>query len=66
MNARRQDGVAALFLASLQGHGEIVKRLLASGADVHAEVDDGMTATRIAAQQGHQEIVEALENAGRQ
>lgn len=46
-----------LFIASNKGHTEIVKHLIAAGADVHA-IDDFALFT--ASENGHTEIVELL------
>jgi FOG: Ankyrin repeat len=49
-----------LFVASLQGHLEIVQALLAAKADVNAKVNDGPSALLMASQQGHVEVVRTL------
>ena len=37
VNAANDEGCTALYRASFRGHHVIVQRLLASGADIHAE-----------------------------
>jgi len=60
VNARRRDGVTALFLATHLMHTEIVKVLLKHNADVKITSVDGTTALRIAEQHGNAEIVTLL------
>lgn len=55
---------AALHAASQNGHAEIVRLLLAAGADVNAKGDDEVTALHAASQNGHVEIVKLLLAAG--
>lgn len=50
----------ALWLASKNGHTEVVRVLLEAGADVHAE--DGY-ALQMASEWGHAEIIDLLNNA---
>ena len=54
------DGTTALMLAAQDGHVEIVRLLLESGADKHLAMNDGRTALIVAPQRGHLEIVELL------
>jgi serine/threonine-protein phosphatase 6 regulatory ankyrin repeat subunit B len=53
-----------LILASQNGHKEIVKTLLAKGADVNAKMNDGATALILASKKGYKEIKELLVGAG--
>ena len=46
----------------MQGHRDVVIRLLSSGADLNAEHNDGRTALDMAEEYGHQEVVEVLKN----
>jgi len=51
--------------ASRNGHKEIVKALIAKGADVNAKDNEGRnTALFYAASHGHQDVVKALKQAG--
>jgi ankyrin repeat protein len=54
----------ALMFATQSGSLEIVKLLLAAGADVNAKESHHMTALMWAAERGHIEIVQALLAAG--
>ena len=57
-------GDTALTLASKYGNVEIVKVLLAAGADQHKADDDGWTPLMRAAYGGHMEVVQVLLAAG--
>ena len=57
------DSYSLLSIASMEGHDQIVKRLLAKGADVNALVD-GLSALHIASQKGHESIVRILLDKG--
>lgn len=54
------QGVTPLILASQEGHTEIVKLLLANGADKQETNCSGKTAIQLASMNGHTEIVELL------
>ena len=57
----RYKGLTALMGASVDGHLEIVKYLISTGADVNAKNDDGWTALIFASTtKGHLEIVKYL------
>lgn len=59
--------VTALWMASKNGHTEVVKLLLDKGADVNVKVTmngDGWTALKIAKKRGQTDIVGVLERAG--
>ena len=65
VNAKREDGSTPLHGAAEGGHGEIVKMLIAAGADLHATTvpmlgGGGWTPLHSAARQGHRGIVELL------
>lgn len=64
VNAKRNDGVTALWLAAQEGHTEVVNVLLAAKADVNAKKNDGGTALMAAAVNGHLPVVERLLAAG--
>ena len=59
-----ETGQTALMGASGGGHLEIVKGLLAGGADKDKAADNGTTPLYIAAQEGHIAVVEALLKVG--
>jgi len=54
----------ALLIASIHGHTEVVKLLLAAGANTEAKLGPGCTALLRASTNGHAEVVEALLEAG--
>jgi ankyrin repeat protein len=56
-------GETALILASQAGNNEIVKKLLATGSNIHHRSHAG-TAIIMAAQEGHAEVLETLIKAG--
>jgi serine/threonine-protein phosphatase 6 regulatory ankyrin repeat subunit B len=62
VNARNDKGVTALMATAFQPDGkpDIVRVLIAAGADVNANQTGGGTALMFAAMQGHGEIVQAL------
>ena len=47
-------------MASQEGHGAIVRKLLASSADVNPQTKSGYTALMAASQEGHAAIVKEL------
>ena len=55
-----KDGNTALIIASQRGYLDIVKALIAAGADVNAASKDGNTALTVASSNGHLEVVKAL------
>jgi len=50
INKKDKDGNTALILASWNGHNEIVKSLLANGANINEKGEDGWTALISASQ----------------
>lgn len=54
------DGVTALHAAAANGHGEVVKLLLDSGASAEAATASGETALHLAAQSGCAAAIQAL------
>ena len=65
VNVKDNWGVSALMLASVYGHLEVVKALLAANADVNLRSKTaGLTALFYASSRGHLEIVKVLIEAG--
>ena len=59
-NARRDDGLTPLHLASSQGTVEVARLLLEYGADVEAVTESGRTAFQVASEEGRDEITKLL------
>ena len=64
VNQGDNDGVTPLYVASENGHLEIVKFLIASGGSVNEGDKDGITPLMIASNYGHFEVVKVLLAAG--
>jgi ankyrin repeat protein len=64
IDARADNGMTPLILASWRGHAKVVELLLREGADVNAATDIGTTALRLATERGHREIIRMLQEAG--
>ena len=62
-NSRDESGYSALSAASENNHLEIVKLLVASGADINYE-SSGFTALKLATMAGNAEVVEYLRGQG--
>jgi uncharacterized protein len=61
INTKDKDGVTALWIASQQGHADVVKLLLSKGAEVNVRRnEDGITAVYIASLNGHADVVALL------
>ncbi|KAL2862632.1 ankyrin repeat domain-containing protein [Aspergillus lucknowensis] len=58
------SGCTVLALASWRGHVELVRVLIARGADVNAVDEDGLTPLWGAKAEGHSEVVDVLVKAG--
>jgi ankyrin repeat protein len=58
------NGYNALHVAAENGHLDIVKGLISSGADVNIAANNGFTALHFAAQNGHLDIVKKLTSSG--
>ena len=59
------NGATPLFKSAHQGHLEVVRFLVESGADKHqGRTDNGSTPLSIAADQGHLEVVRFLVESG--
>jgi len=61
---QRQDGEAALLLASRAGGVDVVRALLARGADVAAKTSRGFTSLIFAAAEGHATVAGVLVETG--
>jgi uncharacterized protein len=59
-----KDGGSALLMASLKGHLEVVRVLLAAGVDVNTKDSNGTTALILAAWKRHLGVVQALIDKG--
>ncbi|KAJ9442327.1 hypothetical protein DIPPA_19608 [Diplonema papillatum] len=62
--ARDSDGRTALHTTSENGHSEVVKELIAAGANVDVQNKNGATALWIASQNGHSAVVKEFIAAG--
>ena len=60
VNTKDRDGETHLHEAGLNGHIDVVRLLLANGADVNAKDDKGNTPLHWAAMLGHQDVSELL------
>ena len=60
VNAKANDDVTALMMASQNDHKEVVELLLAKGADINAKDKNGTTALMMASQNDHKEVVDLL------
>ena len=65
-NARDDDGMTALMYAASSENNdpELLKSLLARGAEINIKAKDGETALKLAGRKGKTEIVRLLEKAG--
>lgn len=63
IQTRDKNGRTALMAAAMNGYIDIVRILLAAGADVNVMSKDGKTALALAAYAGHTNILELLLNA---
>merc|ERR1712100_873013 len=63
-NARSDNNMTALMIASGEGHLNIVKYLVEKGADVHACNNSNLTALMIASGEGYLEVVKYLVEKG--
>jgi ankyrin repeat protein len=64
INAKDEDGFAALHYATLEGHPDIVEILLENGADVNAKTKNGRTVLQFVESEGSTGIVQLLKDAG--
>ncbi len=65
VNKARNDGVTPLFIASQNGHCDVVDALVGGGADVNKASNNGVTPLYIASEKGHCNVVDALVGGGR-
>jgi len=61
---RKERGLTVLMYAASGGHAELVKALLAAGADPDVRLEDGRTAADIAEAKGRKEVVRLLRERG--
>ncbi len=64
VNTGKDNGATPLFLAAQAGHLNLMRVLMAVGANINPILPDGTTALMAAAQCGHCEVVRTLINAG--
>lgn len=64
IKTKDKDGRTALMGAAMNGHAEIVRILLDTGAEVNIKDKYGSTALMAAARYGHNEVVNLLKQAG--
>ena len=61
----QHDGMTLLYIAAAEGHLEVVRLLVESGANKdQSKTDDGATPGFIAAAEGHLEVVRVLVESG--
>ena len=59
-----EDGISPLYIASYQGHNDVVRVLLEAGADPNQLGKDSTSPLYIASQEGYANIVEMLAERG--
>ena len=64
VNAKSNENITALLMASERGHKDIIQILLDKGADVNAKDSDGLSPVLLAAQKGYKDVVTLLLNQG--
>ena len=64
MNATDIAGRTALMMASLGGRAEVVRLLIAAGAEVNIRDIYGFTALTMASEKNHAEVVNILKQTG--
>lgn len=60
VNAKCQDGTAALHIAIEKGQKDVVEQLIAAGADVKTRNGKGRTPPHLAAEHSRKDLVELL------
>ena len=65
-NRNDKDGLTPLHVATENGHAEVIKMLLAAGANKDAADKDGCTPLYIAAEDGHAEVIKMRSVCGTQ
>ena len=58
------EGYTCLMMSARNNHMELVKFLLAEGADIHARASDGETALSLAEKDGHKDMASFLMTSG--
>ena len=56
VNVQSQNGFTPLYMAAQENHDEVVRFLLASGANQSLATEDGFTPLAVALQQGHDKV----------
>jgi ankyrin repeat protein len=64
IDARAENGMTPLILASWRGHTKVVELLLREGADVNAETNIGTTALKFATERGQKKTIALLRSHG--
>ncbi len=64
INARAENGMTPLILASWRGHTKVVELLLREGADVDATTNIGTTALKFATERGQKKVIALLRSHG--
>jgi ankyrin repeat protein len=64
VNLAMNDGATPAYVASQNGHTDVLALLLKNGADVNLAVNDGRTPAHIASQSGYTDVLAILQEKG--